>query len=178
MISSRNSSVTGSCTGGMFAMPNRRSKAPLHTSDEVCTWLAPLSDAADVRKPVLEYFLQRSESVAADDMTNELCLAAEAALFLCHRKNADHFFVAELAETINNLLQGRHELRSVTDKKAGMLLRELGIPSRRTAKGFKVSLTQAVREQIQAVARAYLAASVVDEVMHCTYSPGQNEVGA
>ena len=89
-------------------------------------------------------------------------------------KNADHFFVGELADTINNLLQGRHELRSVTDKKAGMLLRELGIPSRRMAKGFKVSLTQAVREQIQAVARAYLAASVVDGVMRCSYSPAQS----
>ena len=144
------------------------------TDEELCAWLAPLLDSADLRKPVMEYFLQSARSVAADDMTNELCLAAEAALFFCCRENTDHFFVAELAETINNLLQGRHELRSVTDKKAGMLLRELGIPSRRTAKGFKVSLTQAVREQIQAVARAYLAASVVDGVMRCRYSPAQS----
>ena len=112
--------------------------------------------------------------MASDDMATELCLAAEAALFLCHRSNADHFFVAELAETVNNLLQGRHELRSVTDKKAGMLLRELGIPSRRTAKGFKVSLTEAVRGQIHAVARAYLAASVVDGVMRCSHSPAHS----
>ena len=110
-------------------------------------------------------------------MADELCVAAEAALFLCHRKNADHFFVGELAETINNLLQGRHELPTVTDKKAGMLLRELGIPSRRTAKGFKVSLTEAVRDQIHAMARAYLAASVVDGVMHCSYSRAQRVKG-
>ena len=48
-----------------------------------------------------------------------------------------------------------------------MLLRELGIPSHRVVKGFKVSLTSAIREQIHAVARAYRAASIMDGVVRC-----------
>ena len=135
--------------------------------DEVCGWLAPLLDSSDLQKPVLEYFSQRGRGVVEDRLTDELCVAAEAALFFCHRENTHAFFVRELADRINQLLQGRHELGDLTDKKAGMLLRELGIPSHRVVKGFKVSLSSAIREQIHAVARAYRAASIMEGVVRC-----------
>jgi hypothetical protein len=144
------------------------------TRDELSAWLAPLLDSADLQKPVVEYFLQRTRSVEADHMTDELSVAAEAALFFCHRENTRQFFVGELAETINRLLQGRHELGGLTDKKAGMLLRELGIQSRRVVRGFKVSLTDQVRDQIHAVARAYRAASVMDGVARCSHCAAQS----
>ena len=87
--------------------------------DEVCGWLAPLLDSSDLQKPVLEYFSQRGRGVVADRLTDELCVAAEAALFFCHRENTHEFFVGELADRINQLLQGRHELGDLTDKKVG-----------------------------------------------------------
>ena len=70
---------------------------------------------------------------------------------------------------MNKLFEGRRELRAVTYKKAGLLLRELGIPSERTAAGFKISLTGPVGEKIAAVAGAYLEASVVDGVMRFSH---------
>ena len=62
--------------------------------------------------------LQRSRDVEGDRLSDDPCLVAEGALFFCHKTDTDHFFVRDLAEIVNASLKGRHEDRTLTDKKS------------------------------------------------------------
>ena len=132
-------------------------------------WLAPIYDCPDLRKSVASSLLQRSQDVKGDRLSNDQCLVAEAALFFCHKQQTDHFFIGDLAETVNDLREGRHDDRVLTDKKVGLLLRALGIHGERVVKGYKVSLTDGVREQIHRVAEAYQVVAVQDGVARCAH---------
>ena len=137
--------------------------------EEVRAWLAPICDCPDLRKSVNSSLLQQSQDVQGDRLSNDQCVVAEAALFFCHKPNTDHFFIGDLAETANDLLRGRHDDRVLTDKKVGLLLRALGIHGERVVKGYKVSLTDGVREQIHRVAEAYQVVAVQDGVARCAH---------
>jgi hypothetical protein len=50
----------------------------------------------------------------------------------------------------------------------GLLLRALGIHGERVTKGYKISLTDAIREQIHRVAEAYRVVSV-DGIARCAH---------
>jgi hypothetical protein len=137
--------------------------------EEMRAWLAPLCDCADLHKVVSPFLLQQSREAEGDRMSDDRCVVAETALFFCHRPDTGHFFVGELAEMVNTLLTGRHEDRVLTDKKVGLLLRALGIHGERVVKGYKVSLTDAVRERIHRVAEAYRVMSTKDGVARCVH---------
>jgi len=116
--------------------------------------------------------LQRSRDVEGDRLSDDPCLVAEGALFFCHKADTDHFFVRDLAEIVNASLKGRHEGRTLTDKKVGLLLRALGIRAHRVVKGHRISLTDEVREQIHRIAGTYQVLSVQDGVARCRLFPG------
>jgi hypothetical protein len=135
--------------------------------DEVRAWLAPVCDCSDLQKTVSNYLLRQSREIEGARLADDLCLAAEAALFFCHKADTQQFFVGELAECVNTLLEGRHEDRVLTDKKVGLLLGALGIHGQRVAKGYRILLTDSVREQIHAAARDYQVPPTQDGVARC-----------
>jgi hypothetical protein len=144
--------------------------------DEVHAWLAPIYDCPDLRESVTSCLLQRSQDVRGDRLSNNQCLVAEAALFFCHKPLTDHFFIGDLAETVNDLLEGRHADRILTNKKVGLLLRALGIHGERVVKGYKISLTDGVREQIYRVAKSYQVVPTQDGIVRCKHcASGPNE---
>jgi hypothetical protein len=152
----------------------RVSQVELDTSDfvpamreEIRAWLAPICDCAGLQKVVSNFLLQQSREAEGDRMSDDRCVVAETALFFCHRPNTGHFFVGELAKMVNTLLTGRHDDRALTDKKVGLLLRALGIHGERVVQGYKVSLTDAVRERIHRVATSYRVVSMKDGVARC-----------
>jgi len=112
-----------------------------------------------------------SQEAEGDRLSDDRCLVAEAALFFCHKANTQHFFVGELAECVNTLLNGRHEDRVLTDKKAGLLLRALGIHGQRVVKGYRIMLTDAVRTQIHRIAGSYQVVAVQDGIARCRHCP-------
>lgn len=137
--------------------------------EEVRAWLAPICDCPDLYKVVSHFLLQQSREAEGDRMSDDRCVVAEAALFLCHRPDTLHFFVGELAEIANALLIGRHDDRVLSDKKVGLLLRALGIHAERVVKGYRVSLTDAIRERIHRVAEAYQVVPTKDGVARCVH---------
>jgi hypothetical protein len=144
--------------------------------EEVRAWLAPVCDCPDLYKVVSNFLLQQSREGEGDRMSDDRCVVAEAALFFCHRSDTDHFFVGELAEMVNTLLTGRHDDRVLSDKKVGQLLRALGVHSERVVKGYKISLIDAVREQIHRVAKSYRVVSTQDGIARCHHcASGANE---
>jgi hypothetical protein len=140
--------------------------------DEARAWLAPIRACPDLQESVSCSLRRQSREAEEDRLSDDRCVVAEAALFFCHKANAQHFFVGELAECVNTLLTGRHEDRVLTDKMVGLLLRALGIRGQRVVKGYRVLLTDAVREQIHGIARAYQVLSVQDGLARCRHCPG------
>ena len=135
--------------------------------DEAHTWLAPICDCPELSQSVLEGLLRQSREAAGARFFDPKCMAIEAALFFCHKGDTEHFFVGELAETVNRLLQGRHEDSELSERKVGQLLRDLGIYGERVTKGYKIALTDAVRERIHQLAHAYQVLPVQNGVSRC-----------
>ena len=113
--------------------------------------------------------LRQSQDLQGDRLSNDQCLVAEAALFFCHKPDTGHFFIGELAEIVNALLKGRHEDRLLSDKKVGLLLRAFGIHGQRIVQGYRVMLTDSIREQIHEIAHAYQVLPVQDGVTRCRH---------
>src|SRR5271166_3528389 len=78
------------------------------------------------------------------------------------------------AETVNALLKGRHEESNLSAKRAGLVLRELGIHGERVAEGYKIELTDVVRERIHQLAFDYRVLSLEDGVRRCRYCREQS----
>ena len=98
-------------------------------------------------------------------------MVAEAALFFCHKVDTEYFFVGDLTEVVNVMLKGRNEDRTLSDKMVGLLLRALGLQGHRVVKGYKISLTNSVRERIHRIATSYRVHSVQDGVARCGQCP-------
>jgi hypothetical protein len=139
--------------------------------DEVRAWLAPIFGCANLQKSVSDSLLQRSREAEGARFADDRCVVAEAALFFCHKENTKHFFVAELADHVNALLNGRHEDRTLTDKKVGLLLRALGLYPYRIVQGYRIVLTEGIRDQIHRIAGAYQVISMLDGVARCPHCP-------
>jgi thiol-disulfide isomerase/thioredoxin len=161
-----------------FRMVNRQRvyDAELDTQDfvpamreEVRAWLAPLCDCPDLRKSVWSSLMEQSREREGARLSDERCVVAEAALLFCHKADTEHFFVGDLAEKANDLLQGRHEERVLTNKKVGLVLRDLGIKGKRVVEGYRILLTESMREKIHGIARAYRVVSTQDGVARCRY---------
>jgi hypothetical protein len=137
--------------------------------DEALTWLAPIFDCRELSKSVFEEILRQSREAAGARFFDPKCVVAEAALAFCHKTDATHFLVGELAETVNALLKGRHEESNLSPKRVGLVLRELGVHGDRVAEGYKIILTDIVRERIHQLAFDYRVLSLEDSVRRCSY---------
>jgi len=137
--------------------------------DHAHTWLAPICDCPQLTNSVFEEMLQQSREVAGDRFFDPKCVVVESALFFCHKPDTSHFFIGELAEKVNVLLKGRHEESTVSAKGAGLVLRELGLHGERVAEGYKIALTDTVRERIHQLASDYRVLSVEDGVRRCRH---------
>jgi hypothetical protein len=135
--------------------------------EQALTWLAPICDCAELRQSVLEALSRQSREAAGERFSDLKCIAIESALVFCHREGVQHFLVGEAADVMNLLLQGRHEDSKVSPKKAGSLLGDVGIFGDRVTKGYKITLTGAVRERIHQLARAFQVVAMRDAVSGC-----------
>jgi len=128
--------------------------------DQARAWLAPLFGFDPLRSVVYRHLLLQSREMEENAYSDLRCLVLESALFFCHSKDIQGFFVRDIAEKVNVLLKGRHEERTISNRSIGSILRELGIYGKRCAKGYHVLLTRATREQIHRLARDYRVLSV------------------
>jgi hypothetical protein len=138
------------------------------TCEEVQAWLAPICDCPDLCEAVTNYLLERSREAAGNRFIDLKCLVTEGALSFCHEPECREFYVGELCVRVNALLKGRHENAELKDRKVGAVLRRnLGIRAERDTAGYRVELTDNIRERIHALARSYRVLSLQDGVARC-----------
>ena len=145
--------------------------------DEASTWLAPLFDCPELSKAVFAEILRQSRETADTRFFDPECVVAEAALCFCHKPNIAHFFVGELAERVNALLKGRHEESVLSAKRVGLVLRQIGVHGERVAEGYRIVLSDDVRNRIHQVAQGYQVLSLKNDVRRCRYCRGGDAAG-
>jgi hypothetical protein len=146
--------------------------------EEAHTWLAPLCDCPDLRSTISDFLLEMRQDAVGQRFSDPRCVVSEGALSFCHEPERREFFIRELAERVNALLKGRHEETELTDRKVGSVLRDLGIHGQRVTAGYKVVLSDDIRERIHAIAKSYRALSLQDGVVRCRHCPGSDERGS
>jgi hypothetical protein len=143
--------------------------------EDAHAWLAPLCDCPNLRGTVSNYLSEMTQDAAGHRFTDLRCVVAEGALSFCHEPDQREFFIRELAERVNALLQGRHEETRLTDRKVGSVLRDLGVRAQRVTEGFKVVLADSMRERIHFIAGSHRVLPLQDGVVRCRHCPGGNE---
>jgi hypothetical protein len=150
------------------AQPDTRNFVPA-MREEIRAWLAPLWNHPELQGLVSNVLRQQSREVEGARLADDRCVVAEAALYFCHKPEVEHFFIGDVAEIVNTLFKGRHEDRVLSDKKAGLILRSLGIRGERVVQGYRILLTDTLRQQIHEIARGYQVLSVQDGVVRCSH---------
>jgi len=142
--------------------------------DEVHAWLAPISDCPELSDVVTKYLLEMGEQVQGTRYSDYKCVVAEAALSFCHEPEQawEQFLVGELSERANALLQGRNEDAVLSDRKVGSLLHSFGIRAERVTAGYRVKLTDTMRQRIHAIAESYQVLSLHEGVARCKHCLG------
>ncbi len=138
--------------------------------EQAHAWLAPIRDCPELTESVSREIRRHELEIMGPRFSDPRCVVAEAALSSCHAAGVDQIFVSELTQLANALLAGRHEDPALSAKRVGTILRQLGIPTQRVARGFKVDLGQRVRERIHQVAVAYGVPSI-DGIRRCEICP-------
>jgi hypothetical protein len=141
---------------------------------EAHTWLAPICDSPELSRAVQAEFVQQSREVTGARLFDPKCVVTEGALFFCHKPDMAHFFVGQLAQTVNLLLKGRHEESNLSAKGIGIVLRELGLHGERVAEGYKIVLTNEVRARIHRLAHQFQVTSLEDGTRRCRFCPGES----
>jgi hypothetical protein len=143
--------------------------------EEVHAWLAPLCDCPDLRNAISNFLLEMCQHAAGQRFTDPRCVVAEGALSFCHEPDRREFFIRELADRTNALLKGRHEETELTDRKVGSVLGDLGIRGQRVTAGYKVPLSDVIRERIHSIASSYQVLSLQDGIVRCCHCPGSGD---
>jgi hypothetical protein len=134
---------------------------------EVRSWLAPIVDCPEFADRIRTQTLLQGQATADARFFEPKSVVVEAALFVCHKRGAEHFYVAELAQTANDILRGRHEEPALSDKRVGSLLRELGIYGTRVAAGYRITLTQILRRRVHELAADYAVPTLDNANTQC-----------
>jgi hypothetical protein len=88
-------------------------------------------DYGESQRRVVQLLKPQDEGVRVPDSTKVIEIVIEGALCLCHKKNRESIYVAELAEVTNMILQGRKEIIQLEPRGVGDVLRALGPFTRR-----------------------------------------------
>lgn len=146
--------------------------------EEAGSWLAAIQGCPKLNASVRQEILRQSQEAAEERFFDPKCVVIEAALLFCHKPDTECFFVGEVAETVDALLRGRHEEYELSAKKAGSVLRDLGIRGKRVAEGYRIDLTGTVRERIHKLAYSYQVLSIADGVQRCSHCREANRAMA
>ncbi len=77
--------------------------------DVVQALIAPLIDCGDFRESILSSLTSRNKDCAGARFTDLNCVVVEAALAFCHDSTKEGFFVKDIADAADAILQGRNE---------------------------------------------------------------------
>ena len=129
--------------------------------DEVRAWLAPVCDCPDLQRTVSGCSCNRAERLKQPGWPTTCAWPRRLRCSSVTRRIRSSSLLGSWLGG-STILKGRHEDRALTDKKVGLLLRALGIHGERVTKGYRILLTDSVREQIHAAARDYQVPSTQD----------------
>ncbi len=133
--------------------------------------ITPLIDCGEFRESILSSLTSRNKDCAGARFTDLNCLVIEAALAFCHDSIKEAFFVKDIADAADAILEGRHEDSKISPKAAGQTLRGLGLFPERVTNGYQLTLSDVHREKIHGLAQEYNVPSLDEGTRRCDYCP-------
>jgi len=142
---------------------------PVAIRDQITTWDSPICDCPDLHKSIRQFLHHQMIEAVGERSLDLKRLTVEAALAIVHQEGVEYFFPIEAAKIMNSLLEERQENLTLSPRKVGALLGDLGIFGERVTKGYKIALTNAVREQVHLLAHAYGLLTAQVKLGRCQY---------
>jgi len=130
-------------------------------------------DEAELRLELCELLARQNEDLLAGRAASPKAVLLDALLACCHQQPLiPKVYVRDVAFLVNEILHRRGEAESLTDRRVGALLKELGLATGRLDGGGRgLRLTEAVRGEIHALGRRLGIRSTetpLSECLNCT----------
>jgi hypothetical protein len=133
---------------------------------------ATVEGAPDVQARVVNALMAQDEQFKSEQAQGLDAVVLEALLALCH-ENHDSAYVLEIAAVANTILLGRHDNRELSPKMVGGILRnELGLFTKRSGPGYKLSISGELRTRIHSLAVAHNVLSMLQPKADCLFCEG------
>jgi len=124
----------------------------------------------ELRRGIIRLLKPRDEEVRAERSVDHRAIVIEALLALCHDPQAEAAYVSEISQGMNTLLQMRGEMEELEPRRAGAIMKSLGISSERLDKGGRgIRLHEKVRQQIHRLALDFGVRSLDDGIGLCRH---------
>jgi hypothetical protein len=137
---------------------------------EIARSLGMCLPSEEMRKQLVDVLTGADAEAKAELGISDSSIAIEALLTACHDVSKDSIFVGAVARIVNRIFEGRGEETRVTDRRAGSLLKGLGLKTERLGKagrGFR--LREGMRERIHRLALAYRVPSIEGGLQRCRH---------
>jgi hypothetical protein len=133
---------------------------------------APIVDAPELQADLEPYLRRLQEELQGARAFVPKCVVIEALLHLCHEQ-VEKAQVRKISEVANAILVGRGEKGDLAPEQVGRILRKLGLPLNRSAKGSTLALNQAVHKKTHELAKQHSVAAVQVGLQKCPTCEGQ-----
>ena len=133
---------------------------------------APVVDAPELQADLEPYLHRLQEELQGARAFVPKCVVIEALLHLCHEQ-VEKAQVRKISEVANAILVGRGEKGDLAPEQVGRILRKLGLPLNRSAKGSTLALNQAVHKKTHELAKQHSVAAVQVGLQKCPTCEGQ-----
>jgi hypothetical protein len=123
---------------------------------------------AELQQNLIQLLAAQDAEIRSEKWTDVSTVIVEALLAACHEKGVKCVYVGEIAETVEVILTGRGENRTVSAKEVAERIRALGLVTEpRDSRGFKLRLNQVVRRRVHDFAYALAAPTIEAGVISC-----------
>ena len=128
-------------------------------------------DTAEWNRRVAEALSSQEEARLLDPSVESQAVVVDALLVLCHQQKSV-VGIGEVAETANGVLELRGDGYKLTDRRVGSITTSLGLRDRnakRGNKGYKITLTNAVKRRIHELGRSLNVPFFAEDIQPCDF---------
>ncbi len=117
-------------------------------------------DAPEIQADVRLLLEDREHKIQETRLLDRTCVVIEVLLASCHVSHPNALLLQDVANGVQVVLKSRGETAAPEPRAIGAVLDDLGLPRKRTSRGYRILLTAAAQRQIHLLARDHDVESV------------------
>ena len=141
-----------------------------------CVLASCFPDDQSLQQRVVELLKPQDEAWRLDTAVAESAVVLDALLVLCHQGQSS-FYVGRVAENANEILDMHGDGFRLDPRRVGSILKGFGLLATRDSKGYRLSLTTAVKLRIHELGRSYDVPFFKGEIQPCEFCKATSSGG-